>query len=129
MFASMTLQDGRLPPKTALPSFADIQSAVGFPEYYAEAARYTMQSAPDELTPSASAASQEQLSRAEEDAAPPGTRSGKCAAADTEVAISFEDDQATTNKSADRRCAGINSAFVSCTWFLHNLSCSAFSSA
>lgn len=37
------LQAGRLPPDSALPSFADIQSAVGFPEYYSEATRYAAQ--------------------------------------------------------------------------------------
>lgn len=104
--APMTVQDGRLPPDTALPSFADIQSAVGFPEYYAEAARYAMQSTSDVPTTSSSAAaSQEPVPPADEEAVAGIGSGGKSAAVESEVAISFEDEQASSNPNADRRCA------------------------
>ena len=36
------MQEGKVPGEDALPSFSAIQAAVGFPEYNAEAARYTV---------------------------------------------------------------------------------------
>ncbi len=36
----MAAQEGRVPGPDALPSFSELRAAVGFPEYYAEAARY-----------------------------------------------------------------------------------------
>ncbi|BDA50301.1 probable 2,3-dimethylmalate lyase at N-terminal half [Coccomyxa sp. Obi] len=108
MQAALTdLKDGRLPPDTALPSFADIQSAVGFPQYYAEAARYAVTSTTDAST---IAASQEQVSPAEGDAA---IGSGENAAGDFEVAISFEDEEASTSRNADRSVSGDSAAGLS----------------
>ncbi len=116
MFAPIPAQEGRLPPDSALPSFADIQSAVGFPEYYAEAARYAVPSTPDASMPSASAADQEEVFPAEGDGASVGIGSGGNEAVDAEVHISFGDDQDSTNRSADTR-------FAVCTWLLHNIFC------
>ncbi|CAL8465196.1 g4731 [Coccomyxa elongata] len=107
------LKDGRLPPNSALPSFADIQSAVGFPEYYAEAARYAVQSTPNASTTSATAASQEQVSPADEDAPQSGIGSGRNAGVDSEVAICIEDEQASTNRGADRSASGDSAAGLS----------------
>ena len=35
-------QEGRIPDADALPSFEELQRAVGFPEYHAEEARYAV---------------------------------------------------------------------------------------
>lgn len=108
------LKDGRLPPDTALPSFADIQSAVGFPEYYAEAARYAVPSFSGASTTSASVASHGQVSPAEEYAAPSGSgSSGENAVEESEVAISFEDEEVSTNRTADRSVSGDSTAGLS----------------
>ena len=40
--AAACAQEGRVPDADALPSFEELQRAVGFPEYYAEEARYAV---------------------------------------------------------------------------------------
>lgn len=59
------LQAGQLPPANMMPSFQDIQETIGFPEYFAEAARYA-----SDVSPSASGTFST-------DASPAGSSQGK----------------------------------------------------
>ncbi len=99
--ACVGAQGGRVPPEAALPSFAEIQSAVGFPQYFAEAERYAV---PDdsEETPeppsnsssgSSSGSSSESASPAAEDgSATTSTSGGEASAIEIDVSITFEDE-------------------------------------
>ena len=100
------VQEGRIPQKDMLPSFADIQSAVGFPEYYAEAARYAVRSPAEPAEPEATDTAR--------------TSEGTKASAAAEVAVEFLDDVPSTSEgspdgpSAEMgRCATLPS-FRSC---------------
>ena len=90
-------QGGRVPPEAALPSFAEIQSAVGFPQYFAEAERYAVpddsEETPEPPSGSGSGSSSESASPAAEDgSATTSTSGGEASAIEIDVSITFEDE-------------------------------------
>ena len=98
------MQEGRPPLKDALPSFTDIQSAVGFPQYYADAARYAVSGAaePQEAKP------------------PPDAAQASESTAAVEVAVEFasDDNDSSPDALADMdRCAfPCHEPSVACNW-------------
>ena len=103
--ACVNAQDGRLPPEAAMPSFAEIQSVVGVPEYYAEAERYAVASESKE-TPGTSDEEIEKSSSAFEDVSPTSSsssNSGQAIPKEVDVSIAFDDDSpSSVDDAADR---------------------------
>lgn len=117
-------QEGIVPPETALPSFADIQSAIGFPQYFAEAERYAGSpnpssseaaaagnNAPEPPPPRAAAASAASSAAAAAaaaavtggaDAAPVDISPGSATSPEKEGSISFEDEDDDVTNSETR---------------------------
>ena len=91
-----------MPREDALPSFSAIQAAVGFPEYYAEAARYAAPEAAGE--PAVPGALLEQAAEERARAAP---------AADQEITVEFSaaDGDGSPSKAPD--AASINRCSLS----------------
>ena len=102
--ACVNAQDGRLPPEAAMPSFAEIQSVVGVPEYYAEAERYAVPSESKEM-PGSSGGETEESSSAFDDVSPTSSssNSGQAVPKEVDVSIAFNDDSpSSVDDAADR---------------------------
>ncbi|KAK9903591.1 hypothetical protein WJX75_009441 [Coccomyxa subellipsoidea] len=109
------LKDGRLPPEAAMPSFAEIQSVVGVPEYYAEAELYAVPSESKEM-PGSSGGETEESSSAFDDVSPTSSssNSGQAVPKEVDVSIAFDDDSpSSVDDAADRRFGGEVSALSS----------------
>lgn len=102
--ACVNAQGGRLPPEAAMPSFAEIQSVVGVPEYYAEAERYAVPSESKEM-PGSSVGEIEESSSAFDDVSPTSSSSNSGQAVEVDVSIAFDDDSPSSVDDAADRCS------------------------